>query len=204
MSEITVRHCAKTVNRTCRICRQVKTIEEFPVYSAKGIKGHRHACRVCWNKKWTPVVVRHGNRYYHENVGGYRDRAKARTAERHKKDRVGHVQRNRAYADRHPLKHAAKVSVMIAVRSGRLARKPCEVCGEFPSQAHHDDYSKPLDVLWLCTVHHGERHRLLNRKVAADQWPSHWPEALRVREFPELPRRELDALAATEGGANGD
>lgn len=30
----------------------------------------------------------------------------------------------------------------------------CETIGE----AHHDDYSKPLDVRWLCKLHHEELH----------------------------------------------
>lgn len=44
-----------------------------------------------------------------------------------------------------------------AIRDGRLQRQPCEVCGD-PAQAHHDDYSKPLDVRWLCTTHHANHH----------------------------------------------
>lgn len=39
---------------------------------------------------------------------------------------------------------------------GRLVRKPCEACGSEKSQAHHDDYSKPLDVRWFCFKHHRE------------------------------------------------
>lgn len=46
-----------------------------------------------------------------------------------------------------------------AVRDGRLTKKPCEVCGtEEKVEAHHEDYSKPLDVMWLCFKHHRERH----------------------------------------------
>jgi hypothetical protein len=34
----------------------------------------------------------------------------------------------------------------------------CEICGE-PGEKHHDNYSKPLEVRYLCTRHHAEHHR---------------------------------------------
>jgi hypothetical protein len=45
-----------------------------------------------------------------------------------------------------------------AVRLGKLKRLPCEVCGAPETDGHHDDYSKPLDVRWLCRRHHAEVH----------------------------------------------
>jgi len=33
-----------------------------------------------------------------------------------------------------------------------------EVCGAENAQAHHDDYSRPLDVRWLCDTHHRQHH----------------------------------------------
>lgn len=45
------------------------------------------------------------------------------------------------------------------IRSGLLARQPCEVCGAGTVEAHHDDYSRPDDVRWLCPDHHREHHR---------------------------------------------
>jgi ribosomal protein S27AE len=45
-----------------------------------------------------------------------------------------------------------------AIRRGELVRQPCEVCGATKVHAHHDDYSKPLDVRWLCSRHHRLHH----------------------------------------------
>lgn len=40
------------------------------------------------------------------------------------------------------------------VHRGKMERQPCEICGSKLSSAHHDDYSKPLQVRWLCQKHH--------------------------------------------------
>lgn len=66
----------------------------------------------------------------------------------------------RRYQQAHPERKMAHNAVTHALRDGRLTRKPCEVCGAEPAHAHHDDYSKPLDVRWLCITHHAEHHRL--------------------------------------------
>lgn len=42
---------------------------------------------------------------------------------------------------------------------GKLNRLPCEICGTTEKvEAHHDDYTKPYDVRWLCFNHHREFH----------------------------------------------
>jgi hypothetical protein len=63
------------------------------------------------------------------------------------------------YRGRHPDRYAAHVAVNNAVRDGRLIRAGCEVCGVADADAHHDDYSRPLVVRWLCGVHHKQWHR---------------------------------------------
>lgn len=60
----------------------------------------------------------------------------------------------------HKDRRKAHIAVFVAVRNGTLKKKPCEQCGDTKRiHAHHDDYSKPLKVRWLCPVHHGELSR---------------------------------------------
>jgi hypothetical protein len=46
-----------------------------------------------------------------------------------------------------------------AVRTGKLVRKPCEVCGAEKVEAHHRDYRDHLNVKWLCRKHHRAEHK---------------------------------------------
>lgn len=68
--------------------------------------------------------------------------------------------KKRALKDRE--KNAARAKVYRAVRSGELIPQPCAVCGNTENiEAHHWDYSKPLEVQWLCREHHiiADQHR---------------------------------------------
>ena len=60
-----------------------------------------------------------------------------------------------------PEKEKARYLVHKAVKKGVLVKKPCIVCNEKKTEGHHEDYSKPLDVVWLCATHHNERHRII-------------------------------------------
>lgn len=66
----------------------------------------------------------------------------------------------RRYREENPKKYKAQSAVGHALRSGNLTKQPCEVCGELTVHAHHTDYLKPLEVMWLCPEHHWEWHRL--------------------------------------------
>ena len=65
----------------------------------------------------------------------------------------------RKYAVQHAERHAARRKVRTAIESGRMSRQPCEVCQQGNAHAHHDDYSRPLEVRWLCHSHHIEHHK---------------------------------------------
>jgi hypothetical protein len=57
-----------------------------------------------------------------------------------------------------PLCNQVHNLLMKAIKRGEVQRKPCEICGALRVHGHHDDYSKPLSVRWLCAIHHAQVH----------------------------------------------
>ncbi len=57
-----------------------------------------------------------------------------------------------------PDKVKAHWKVQNALKFGKLIKEVCVVCGCIDVQAHHKDYTKPLEVVWLCAKHHSEEH----------------------------------------------
>lgn len=55
-------------------------------------------------------------------------------------------------------KGRASEKLRSAVRYGKIERQPCEVCGTPKAEGHHQDYTKLLEVTWLCRKHHAEQH----------------------------------------------
>lgn len=64
----------------------------------------------------------------------------------------------RRYRIENEEKYKAHRAVNNAVRDKRLQKAACVICGDEPVHGHHDNYERPLDVVWLCPAHHKERH----------------------------------------------
>ncbi len=62
------------------------------------------------------------------------------------------------WQESHPDRRAAQNAVAYALRTGRLKAEPCAECGA-KAHAHHPDYSRPLNVVWLCPLHHARAHK---------------------------------------------
>mgnify|MGYP000985966304 CR=1 FL=1 len=149
--------------KTCKMCGEARDESNFP--------GRKRTCNICYN------------RMYHENVGGLRDRVLARTKRKDaKRTKLDHLEKKRKAMEKWPEKMRARQIVANALKKGTVTRMPCQICGsDRRVHAHHDDYSKPLQILWLCSFHHGERHRLLNRYGS----PGAWPDFLREKSLVE-------------------
>jgi predicted DNA-binding protein YlxM (UPF0122 family) len=101
-----------------------------------------------------------------------RRRTEMRPQLRYEED--NHFYRGGSVADDH-----AQNLVEQALEDGTLQRRDtCEVCGASGTfkdgrtaiQAHHDDYSRPLDVRWLCQkCHHAWHKREYARKRSQEQ-----------------------------------
>ena len=95
-------------------------------------------------------------RYYRDQV---KRRAAAAVWEQKNPEKVQEAKRR--WRERNRDKTRAQAKARRAYLRGDLVRQACEICGTEDTHMHHDDYSKPLDVRWLCPTHHGEIHRKL-------------------------------------------
>ena len=66
-------------------------------------------------------------------------------------------ERKNTWRKNFPERKNAHSKVYRAMKNGVLIRQPCFICGD-KSEAHHPDYSRPLDVVWLCPSHHKQAH----------------------------------------------
>lgn len=106
---------------------------------------------------------------YDSDPEGFRAKRRAIAERAYARDPEAAKRRVREHEARAPEQVAARRAVRNALRDGVLARPDlCEGCGSeglatkdgrSPIQAHHADYSRPLDVTWLCTACHGAEHR---------------------------------------------
>lgn len=66
---------------------------------------------------------------------------------------------NDRWRDKNPHKQAAHVEVSKAKRDGVLVPLSCAECGEAETEAHHENYNRPLEVQWLCRSCHTKLHK---------------------------------------------
>lgn len=130
--------------KRCFKCGVEKPITDFYVHPQMG-DGRLNKCKTC--------TKRDVSENYRANVEHYDAYERERSKRPERKAAV------RGYLNRRPsLKRAASIATGNAIRDGRLIPQPCEKCGAEKVEAHHDDYSKPLAVRWLCRRHHLEHH----------------------------------------------
>lgn len=113
-----------------RVCKWCDKVKPLDQFVWYGIKQvFRHRCIECERER--------SRNYYRTHKEAFRERDKLHS---------------------HSQKTLARKKLRNAVVQGKITQKPCEQCGDKKSEAHHEDYSKPLEVTWLCRKHHTAIH----------------------------------------------
>lgn len=131
-------------------CKRGHPLTEDNIYvSPKG----RRRCRAC---------QREGNRERYS-----RDPKRGAAKRMTYYDTVKAYAYNKRWRSENREKKNAHSAVEYAVKTGKLARPNyCEACRKVgPVHGHHEDYSKPLEVEWLCVACHRAIHTYLKEAV---------------------------------------
>jgi hypothetical protein len=149
---------------TCKRCGETKGAGEFYRHP-KAASGRDSTCKECRKACVRENRAAKADYYQAYDRKRYRDdpRRKAHCQSMAKTE--AGVQAKLRWEERsrreEPEKFAARNAVSNALRDGKIARRPCYFCGsEERLEAHHHDYSHPLDVVWLCSACHGKLHAI--------------------------------------------
>jgi len=150
--------------KTCKKCGETKDLSQF--YKHKEMRdGHLNICISCkklyaeeYRSKYSDKI-----KEFDRSRPNYDKRLLANRTygRRHIKE---HTKHNSKYRKNNPEKVAAHLLVAKAIREGVIVKNDyCELCGSnYKVSAHHEDYSKPLDIIWLCDTCHKKVHKEKN------------------------------------------
>lgn len=165
------RNEAEHLWQPCRVCGEEKPLSEYH-RDAEYRNGHKSECKACASARVKRRNIEHPeirqayrekNRQklieYHRRLRREQPEKVRATETRYRNSEKGKAVQRRAerrQRERYPERIRARAAVNNAIQAGKLTRGPCEMCGGKPAEAHHQDYSRPLDVRWLCRPHHRE------------------------------------------------
>jgi hypothetical protein len=129
-------YLAENGHKKCKICKNSLPVQSFCADKAS-LDGFATRCREC-NKGRIRAIQ--------DKTPGY------------------NREHSKTFKQRHPEKRAAHKAVENALRAGMLTKLPCSVCGNTKSESHHEDYTKPLEVIWFCRQHHAAHHEMKRKQ----------------------------------------
>lgn len=137
------------MSKKCFKCERVLPLDEFYAHPQMA-DGHLNKCKDCTKADAKVRQITHPEKL--------REYEKERNNRPERKTLM--AKRSKEWRSKNPERYKAQNAVNNALRDGRLRRADaCQVCGAvFELHAHHADYSKPLDVLWVCPKCHRDLH----------------------------------------------
>lgn len=150
--------------KKCFKCGEEKHFGDF--YKHKQMKdGFLNKCKEC--AKADTKLNREVKAEYYKQYDAMRFQNDPKVKARHiryQKTERGKQKRSAAKAkwvEENKEKRAAHVLLGHSIRSGRVSKPDkCEICGVGGRiHGHHEDYTKPLDVVWVCPQCHVDIHK---------------------------------------------
>lgn len=158
------------MSKPCVVCGQEKSLTDFYA-QPKNTDGHMHICKVCHKARMAKRRLDKSDEIQaYDRERGLLPHRKLAVKERAPKYKDTPARQIRNMRAKYPEKATARNILGAAVRDGRVIKPDaCQECGILKSNlhGHHHDYSKPLDVRWLCTGCHGAVHRRENEVARA-------------------------------------
>lgn len=142
-------------SRHCTKCGELKHLTEFNKCAAS-LDGHGLHCRVC-----TKAAAREYRNIHRDSLNARRPPYHSTRYKWRADNPLKCKQQRKRYRAAHPERVRAGRLLLAALRKGTVTRSSCTQCGNVKSQAHHPDYSKPLEVIWLCYACHKAEHKRL-------------------------------------------
>jgi len=139
-------------SKECFKCKTVKSLNEFYKHQMMA-DGHLNKCKECTKND----VGKHRLENL-EKIREY-DRERGKKPERMKT--AAAISSAWRQADKRRM--SAHNAVFRAVKAGKLIRMNCERCDAVKTYAHHEDYDKRLEVMWLCQPCHKKRHAEIDK-----------------------------------------
>ena len=150
--------------KVCFKCGKRRGITQFYKHSQME-DGYLNKCKECAkaDSRDTYNTNRRDSEWLLKERRRQRDKEQKRRAEG-KVKKYDRLEATRKWRQKNKLKQAAHNAVARALKNGILNKSPCEVCSKKKVESHHEDYSKPLEVVWLCSKHHSARHVEIREK----------------------------------------
>ncbi|KEZ23139.1 hypothetical protein HS327_00742 [Glaesserella parasuis] len=141
----------------CKHCNKEKVLDDF--YSS-----NKSTCKECVKLKSRLNRIQNIDhcKKYDRDRANLEHRVLARAIYRKTDNyKQSHRKANYKYRANNPSVYQAHIIVNNAIKSGKLKQENCLICGK-QAEAHHFDYSLPLNVIWLCDEHHKHTHLIDN------------------------------------------
>lgn len=151
--------------KQCYKCKEIKPIVEFSLQKASS-DGHHSYCKQC--VRTYDAERRHTNAYRAKERAYSRlwrathpDKVKEKNIKAYERHKEAIKCANKQYRKQHDTLRVAHNKIRNAKGRGQLTPPTyCYECGKnCTPDAHHEDYSKPFEVTWLCRLCHRIKHR---------------------------------------------